>query len=735
MPCGQNVQQLPQRTRELRPPITVAPEVQKWTKLLPCLYRGDRTDACKDCEGTAIFDCTKLGKPCVIGRVMGKDSEIVSCNGCEHRTKGLTGQPEVDAVLVQLRSGRSSWQPGYWLARENANARKALKVFIEEAEAEAKGQQCPEGFKGRGIVVLGGGEKYYPSAWVCVSLLRRFGCKLPIEWWYLGSRELDFAMRSIAGSIEGVELVDMEKRFPGRRRSGGWEAKIHAIMGSKFQEVLFLDADQVPVTNPEFLFETPEFKSRGALLWPDHLPKGWDICREAFEVFGLPVPGNEQMPTLGKPTDYDPTESGQVLVDKSRCWQALAMVRWINEHSDIFFPAKGNPEFFYGDKSTFYLGFQKIGHEYAIAPPAGFIGSDLGGAFLQHAPDGRLVFQHRVQPVRKLLLHGDNVHPQGFQRVKELEAALVDLRSQWSGNLYGWENMGPADVAVARRTAGRWLRKRGTEIVEVQLRPTGVYNDRQDSHWSVNHNKQTPFLAIVEGGQAKLFGKEGASWVCDGDSLTPLLRSLGTLSLNGDELFILEEIAGNIYKLPDDLSGVTVVDVGAHVGAFALSCLDRGAERVIAIEPDPVNYGHLLTNCAEHLGGRLLAFNLAAWSSPAVLPFARRAGAMHSAGGSVVVEQGERVVPAMSLEAILEVAGVKDHLWLKVDCEGAEYEIIRSVDLGRFDAISLEWHANALDRKRGANPPELAEFLKRWGFEVETSKPLESDLGLLWARR
>lgn len=30
-----------------------------------------------------------------------------------------------------------------------------------------------------------------------------------------------------------------------------------------------LDADCVPVRNPEFLFETLQFKESGALLWPD----------------------------------------------------------------------------------------------------------------------------------------------------------------------------------------------------------------------------------------------------------------------------------------------------------------------------------------------------------------------------------------------------------------------------------------------------------------------------------
>lgn len=741
MPCGQNTPAPSLRDiRAPRPPVVVAPEVHKWSGLLPCLYRGDQTKGCVECQDKTQFECTLLDMPCVIGAISGNESKVASCVRCEHRTKDLRGDAEVTAVLDQLRSGRSSWQPGYWLARKNANARRALKQFIDDAAGEAKAAQCPE-FTGRGIVVLGGGEKYFTAAYVCVSLLRKLGCKLPVEWWYLGKDEMDFAMRSIAGALPGVELIDMEERCPDRRRKGGWEAKIHAIMGSKFAEVLFLDADQIPVTNPEFLFETVEYKAAGAMLWPDHLPRGWDCEREAFEVFGLAVPGTEQYPTLGKPTDYDPIESGQMLFDKTRCWPALTMTRWINEHSEIFFPGQSKPEFWYGDKEASYFGFRAVGHEYALAPPAGWIGSDKGGAFLQHAPDGRLVFQHRVQPVRKLQLHGDNWHPPGFQRTAEIEAALTELRQQWSGSLYGWENMGPQDQAVAKSQVKRWLRRKGEAVSEVVLRFGGAFNDKSDSRWAINHDRQTPFLAIVEGGEAHLFGKEGSAWVRDGESLLPLNRSLTSFSSDGDVGFILAEQAENVYKLPDSLEGITVVDVGAHIGAFTLAAIDRGAARVLAIEPDPTNYGHLLKNCAEYLGERVLAFNVAAWSSSGVLPFARRVGAQHSGGGSVVVDNGERLVLALHIGALLNTAGVTDAAsvdsgaWLKLDSEGAEYEILKRVDLGRFQAVSLEWHANSTDRARGADPLALAQLLEKSGFEVTTDKPLEADLGLMFARR
>ena len=45
-------------------------------------------------------------------------------------------------------------------------------------------------FEGRGIVICGGGAKYFPCAYVLVLLLRHLQCLLPIEVWHLGAREM-----------------------------------------------------------------------------------------------------------------------------------------------------------------------------------------------------------------------------------------------------------------------------------------------------------------------------------------------------------------------------------------------------------------------------------------------------------------------------------------------------------------------------------------------------------------
>ena len=72
------------------------------------------------------------------------------------------------------------------------NARRAADAFVRAAPPYPAGR-----FAGRGIVVCGGGEKYFPCAWVCLRMLRRVGCGLPVELWHIGQEELPAHLRAL----------------------------------------------------------------------------------------------------------------------------------------------------------------------------------------------------------------------------------------------------------------------------------------------------------------------------------------------------------------------------------------------------------------------------------------------------------------------------------------------------------------------------------------------------------
>jgi FkbM family methyltransferase len=178
--------------------------------------------------------------------------------------------------------------------------------------------------------------------------------------------------------------------------------------------------------------------------------------------------------------------------------------------------------------------------------------------------------------------------------------------------------------------------------------------------------------------------------------------------------------------------GDTVIDIGANIGCFTLLAAARvgPSGRVIAVEPESATYRQLLRNVAMSglrnvvpvrvaVGGRsgtarLHATNVALFSSLYESVDGR-------ASGGVLEE-----VPLVTLSRLMRDVGVERCHYLKIDCEGCEHEILRSLDdatAARLDQITLEAHA--LD---GLDARSLARRLRDLGFDVDEGL-------LLYARR
>lgn len=306
------------------------------------------------------------------------------------------------------RAARAAGPSGFdGLSLNISSARLALERFLESKP------RPPFSYRGRGIVICAGGARYFTNAWVCINALRRLGCRLPVQLWHLGAGEMDLAMKRLVAPLQ-VECVDasqVQRRHP-VRRSGGWELKPYAILFSPFREVLLLDADNVPVRDPAFLFDTPEFRDAGAVFWPD-----FGRSRRADPIWrscGLEIPAEPEF------------ESGQIGVDKNRCWAALRLALWFNEQSDFYY------KYLHGDKDTFSVAFRKLGTPYRLVPhgPERF-----PGGMYQHDFDGRRLFQHRN--FSKWTLMPLNRPIPGFQDETACLEDLARLRQCWDGRR-GW---------------------------------------------------------------------------------------------------------------------------------------------------------------------------------------------------------------------------------------------------------------------------------------------------------
>lgn len=282
-------------------------------------------------------------------------------------------------------------------------ARSMLDLFIRRLPA------YPGGFRGRGIVICAGGVNYFTNAWVCVRMLRRLGCRLPIQIWHLGPDELDEPMRQRLApfGVECIDAFEVRKVHPCRLLKG-WELKPYAMLHSRFKEVLLLDADNVPLRNPEFLFNLPEFQRTGALFWPDI-----DASRMSAQAWHLCGLEEQNEPAF---------ESGQIVLDKKRCWRPLRLTKWFNEHSDFWY------RYMHGDKETFHLAWRKLQMPFSMPrrPPHGMFQHDFRGCAL---------FLHRT--LEKWSLDHDTRPVPGFRFEQECREYLQELKRTWDQSING----------------------------------------------------------------------------------------------------------------------------------------------------------------------------------------------------------------------------------------------------------------------------------------------------------
>ncbi|PST83902.1 hypothetical protein C7T94_03915 [Pedobacter yulinensis] len=233
-------------------------------------------------------------------------------------------------------------------------------------------------FSGKGIVIAAGGLSYLTCTYITLKNLRRSGCKLPVEVWHL-SYELSEEMCGLLESLDAKCRVFnplVEKNF------NSVALKPLAIIESSFEEVLYLDADNLVLRDPTYLFTTEPYKQFGQIFWPDF----WrtDINNPIFKVMDC------------EGADAREHESGQLLVDKRRCWQALNLALTINKYHAIFY------HLVYGDKDTFKFAWLALRKEYyLISTPVASMGyysesGEFHGLTMGQSDDtANLLFLHR----------------------------------------------------------------------------------------------------------------------------------------------------------------------------------------------------------------------------------------------------------------------------------------------------------------------------------------------------
>jgi FkbM family methyltransferase len=185
------------------------------------------------------------------------------------------------------------------------------------------------------------------------------------------------------------------------------------------------------------------------------------------------------------------------------------------------------------------------------------------------------------------------------------------------------------------------------------------------------------------------------------------------------DLYPLEEVY--VHKVYDQKpvrvppNGV-VLDVGAHIGTFSLYAAKAyKAKKVYSFEPCPKNYATLKMNVQNNgLSNIVIPIPKAidAQTGTRELFLDPRGDLFHSFYFSG--QQTSTVkVECITLKQAIKENGI-DHVdYLKMDCEGAEWEILETMDketLSKISTIGMEYHLKPRE--------DFVKLLDRLGFNV-----------------
>jgi FkbM family methyltransferase len=185
-----------------------------------------------------------------------------------------------------------------------------------------------------------------------------------------------------------------------------------------------------------------------------------------------------------------------------------------------------------------------------------------------------------------------------------------------------------------------------------------------------------------------------------------------------DDTNIVQEVAASDYYRDSRAlltTGSTVIDVGGHIGSFSIMSAMFGA-RAIALEPVPANFKLLTENIRlNNFQHHIKAIHAAVWSSAGEQSLGV---ADDSTGGSGFWYKKPTVpqitVRTVRLSEVMAAENIDTCDLLKLDCEGAEFEILNSLEADvwpRIRAIVMEYHMFA-----GYTLEQLDELLAQHGY-------------------
>ena len=274
---------------------------------------------------------------------------------------------------------------------------KESQILNKIIEFKGKIPKYKNNNKQRGVIICGG-DVYFLSIIVSIENIIKYNPNIKIEWYYCNDELFDFQKKYVTEKYNNVILINCLDKIPHwfpetitPIQIKGFMIKSFALMVTSFSDVILIDGDNIPIINFDNLFNNDDYLKYGNIFWPDInfnseeskrriLPYG----NEIYKVFNIQPPDRF-------------TDSGQILININKCWEAICISYFLNYNFEILYKC------FYGDKDLYYIAFQLTNIFYFLNKfnmiPCTNTGNDYSiiNSIIQRDPfDGSYAFIHRM---------------------------------------------------------------------------------------------------------------------------------------------------------------------------------------------------------------------------------------------------------------------------------------------------------------------------------------------------
>lgn len=173
--------------------------------------------------------------------------------------------------------------------------------------------------------------------------------------------------------------------------------------------------------------------------------------------------------------------------------------------------------------------------------------------------------------------------------------------------------------------------------------------------------------------------------------------------------------------------GSIVIDIGANIGMFSLYATLSGAEKVYAFEPSQEAFQILLQNIKiNNLTGKIIPINKAVSDQDNLkIKFPIVSSPYNMMNGVINADEEFCEIETITLGKFIEDYDVSRVNLLKLDCEGAEFDIIPSLNqnsMSKIYDIRMEYHGD---------PAPLIAYLNQFEYTTNINK----DVAILMSSR